>query len=112
MKWVLGGAASAVILTFPAAVITAIVFRFPIPLGGYQSGFEAVPLVLAAVVFYGLIGGFTVVGVLGGIAGLAAHGLYQPNQQLVRRGTICLSAVAAILSVFLLAVLDKLIGPW
>ena len=108
----LGGAALAIILTFPAAVLTAIAFRFPVPFGGYLNGLEAVPLVLAAVVFYGLIGGFAVVGVLGAIAGLAAHRLHQPNQQLVRRWTICLSTLAAILSVILLAVLDKLIGPW
>jgi len=109
---ILGGAACAVLLTFPAAALTAITFRFPVPFAGYRSGLEALPLVLTAVVFYGLVGGFAVVGVLGALAGLAAYRLHQPNLQLVRRWTFYLSALAALLSVILLAVLDKLIGPW
>jgi len=93
--------------------LCALLFRFPVPFAGYISGYRAVPLSVLAVAFYGLLfGGFVVVGALGAIGGIVAHRLHQPDLGDVRRWTRGLAGFAAVLSVMVLAVLDKFIGPW
>lgn len=109
---VLRGAGWAVALAFPLAAICALIYRFPVPLVGYETGFTAVPGSLMAVVFYGLLGGFPALLAAGGLGGAAAHALARPDIQRVRRLTLALSALVALLAVVILAVLDKIIGPW
>ena len=108
----LRGALWAVVLAFPLAALCALVYRFPVPFGGYETGLTAVPRALRAVVFYGVLGGFPVLLVVGALGGAAAYALGRPESQHIIRLTLVFAALAAFLGVGLLAVLDKLIGEW
>jgi hypothetical protein len=107
----LTGALAAIVLAFPLAALTALVFRFPIPFGSYESGPAAVPLALMAVVFYGTLGGFLLLGVLGAGAGIVVHRTATNGQPLVTR-ILRYSLLLALAAVLTLAILDKLIGAW
>jgi hypothetical protein len=109
---VVWGALSAVMLVVPFAALCAVVYQFPVPFGGYVSGLRQVPLVLMAVAFYGAIGGFPILLVLGALAGWAAHALAAPDMRRVRRVAVAFGTIASAMSVLLLAVLDKVIGAW
>jgi hypothetical protein len=109
---ILWGALSAMLLTFPLAAVCAIVYRFPVPFGGYVSGIAPLPYVLMGVFFYGILGGFPLLAVSGALAGWVAHQAAQPNSLAARRLAAVFGALVAVLGVVLLAVLDKLIGPW
>jgi hypothetical protein len=102
------GSLTAIAATFPLASVTALVFRFPIPFGGYASGPEAVVPALYAVAFYGVLGGFVAQAVLGGIAGLIAARTGGRSW----RKTLAAAVIAASGGVLTLAVLDWIIGPW
>jgi hypothetical protein len=102
------GALVAIVASFPLAALTALVFRFPIPFGDYLSGPDAVVPALYAAAFYGILGGFIVQGVLGGLAALIV-----PRSE--RRGWVRFGAapvVAAWAGVLLLSILDWIIGDW
>jgi hypothetical protein len=109
---VLWGALSAMIFAFPLAAICAIVYRFPVPFAGYVSGILAVPYVIMGAFFYGMLGGFPVLGAAGALAGWLAHQRAQSDPRGARRLAITFGALPAVAAVTLLAVLDKLIGPW
>lgn len=108
----LRGALWAVVLAFPVAGVCALLFRFPVPFSGYASGLDAVPAALLAVVFYGLLGGFPLLFAAGALGGAAAYALARPDAQRARRLTLVSSGLIALVAVGLLAILDKLIGPW
>jgi hypothetical protein len=97
----------AIVASFPAAALTALVFRFPIPFAGYVSGPDGVLLSLYAVAFYGMLGGFVVQGVLGGVSILACGG-----EKSAWTRNVAAAAVAAMPGVLVLSVLDWIIGPW
>ncbi len=100
-------------LAFPIASVLSLVFRFPIPFGGYISGPEGMLLSLFAVLFYGLfLGLFPVVVFCGYFAGLKLvhgekHGGFLPSRTELRA-----SALGAVGPLLILSVLDKIIGPW
>ena len=99
--------------TYPMAVFCALLFRFPIPFGGYASGVEAVIPTLLAVTVYGvLFGGFMVQGLLGGLAGLLARRRGGPDRRRTWRLCALYGLAASLPGVVILAVLDKIIGPW
>ena len=77
-----------------------------------KSGLAAVPRASLAVVFYGLLGGFPALFVVGGLGGVAAHAIGNPGMPRIRRLTLACSAMTALLGVIFMAVLDKLIGPY
>ena len=106
------GALWAVTLAFPLAAICGLLYRFPVPFAGYLSGPEAVPLALMAVVFYGILGGFPALLTAGAIGGAAAYAIGRTDVRRVRRLTLAFAGLIALLGVGLLAVLDKVIGPW
>ncbi len=108
----LRGALWAVALAFPLAAICALLYRFPVPFGGYATGPTAMLRALGAVVFYGVLGGFPVLLVAGALGGAAAYALGRPNVGRIRRLTLAFAGLIALLGVGLLAVLDKLIGSW
>jgi hypothetical protein len=110
--WFLKGAIIGVLASFPLAALCALLFRFPIPFAGYQSGAGAVLPAMIAVLFYGVLGGFVVQGVLGGIGGVLGARLKSPDQRQVRARAWAFSVSAAAVGVLLLSVLDLLIGPW
>lgn len=109
---VLRGALWAVALAFPLAAICVLIYRFPVPFSGYESGLAAIPAALLAVVFYGLLGGFPALLVAGALGGATAYGLGRPNAHRVHWLTVTLAGLVATIGVVILAVLDKLIGPW
>lgn len=109
---VLWGALSAAALVVPFAALCALVYRFPVPFGGYVSGARQVPLALLAVAFYGAIGGFPAMLAVGALGGWAAHALAAPDMRRVKRLALTFGMAASALSVLLLAVLDKLVGSW
>ena len=106
------GSLLAVLGAFPVAALVALVFRFPIPFSGYCSGLEAVLPSFVAVLFYGCIGGFPLLAVLGGVGGLAAFLIGRPDGKKTFRLTLAFAVLADLLATLTLAVLDKLIGPW
>ncbi len=108
----LKGALWALALAFPLAAVCALLYRFPVPFAGYETGPAAIPGALIAVVFYGLLGGFPALLVAGALGGAAAYGLARPDTHRVRRLALTFAALAAMLAVGSLAILDKLIGPW
>lgn len=67
---------------------------------------------LFGVLFYGILGGFVVLGILGMISAILAWAMTETKPQNTRRLTLVFSAVCAALAVLLLANLDKLIGQW
>ncbi|MEO7041249.1 MAG: hypothetical protein ABI035_03205 [Gemmatimonadaceae bacterium] len=102
----------AVVFAFPLAALCALVFRFPMPLAGYEHGVSAVPHALAAVLFYGVMGGFVVLAGLGALSGYVATRISVGDEARSRRLTLVLAAFGSAAAVLLLASLDKIIGPW
>lgn len=66
------------------------------------------PALIAAGV-YGVLGGFVVQALLGGIAGVMASRSGAPDR---RRAVLTYSVLAALPGVLVLSVLDWIIGPW
>ncbi len=109
---IIGGALTTILLAFPFAALCALVFRFPVPFAAYESGWSAVPHALAAVRFYGALGGFPLLALLGALGGAVAHHIGRADMRRVWARTISLAAAIALCAVILLATLDYIIGPW
>ena len=112
LRWFVRGAATAVFASFPLAALCALVFRFPIPLFGYASGFGAMWPAMIAVLFYGLMGGIPLQALLGGLGGLAGARYGRPDERRRRQYSLVLSIAIAVPGIVSLAVLDYIIGPW
>jgi hypothetical protein len=106
------GALLTIGLAFPSAALLALVYRFPVPFAGYESGLAAVPHALLAVALYGVLGGFAALGIAGSVAGVLIQ------QSAARSGRrpfplMCgVAAAIAFVAALSLSVLDKVIGPW
>lgn len=119
------GAAIAVTASLPIALLFAMLFRLPVPLGGMVGPFgelslfemgaiEALKAVLVAWVFYGALGGFIVLAASGAVTALIIS-CKDPRTGCVagKNKTIALwSTIVAVPPILLLAVLDYIIGPW
>ena len=102
-----------VVPTFPLLALCALVFRFPVPFGGYLSGPEAIVPAMMGLVFYGVFfGGFLVQALLGGVGGFLDEYFGATDKGRVARLCIVFSSIGASVGVVALAVLDKIIGPW
>jgi hypothetical protein len=112
LRWAVVGMLLAVLAVFPLAALVALCYRFPIPLSGYESGPNAALRSVAAVIFYGFVGGFIVVALLGAASGASAHRLAGSDNTKKLWLTLALVLVGDLLAVMLLAVLDKFIGNW
>lgn len=114
------GALAAIIGAFPVSALFALMYRFPIPFAGYESGLGAAMRSLVAVLMYGIgMGGFVVLAVLGaGLAAIASRCLpyassSSQNPRAVDTAIGVLAGVlAAVIVVGLLANWDHLYGPW
>jgi uncharacterized membrane protein YfcA len=107
------GALFAIIGAFPVAALVALVYRFPIPSVGYSSGFDAIVPSLYAVFLYGIVlGGFVVLAVGGAIGGVIAYSVQRPKEKSVGRLCLGFALVVDVVAVLVMAILDKLIGPW
>lgn len=112
VRWFVRGAAGAVIASFPLAGICALVFRFPIPLFDYASGFDAMVPAMGAVVFYGVFGGFPLQALLGGIGGLIGARYGRPDEVRMRKYALLASILCAVPGIVTLATLDYIVGRW
>jgi hypothetical protein len=63
---------SAIVGSFLVAPLLALVYQFPIPFSGMESGPGAAVKSLFAVAFFGVLGGFVVLAILGAVAGVVA----------------------------------------
>ena len=112
-KWAVLGALAGVVGTYPAAAVCALVYHFPVPLGGNASGLAGAALSTFAVTFYGIVlGGFVVQGAAGAIAATLATRRTEGDPGRARRIALAAGAGASIPGVILLATLEKIIGPW
>ena len=111
--WITVGAIVGVVATFPLVALCALVFRFPVPFGGYLSGLGAIVPSLMGLIFYGVFfGGFLVQALMGGVGGLLAERFGAPDERRIARLCLVFSSIGASFGVVALAVLDKIIGPW
>ena len=106
------GALAAVGLSFPVATLMALVFRFPIPFSGYASGIAAVVPAMFAVLFYGIVGGFALLGLLGGVAGAIVFHRKAGKGRPYWRPVVLSCLAIDVVALFVLAILDKLVGQW
>ena len=118
----LKGAIAATASSFLAALVFAYIFRIPVPMFGllgplgqfsaYSMNFlDVLTAVIVAWLFYGAFGGFVIVPALGAIAGWFA-GKRFPSARDRNRNVVLWAAVAGVIPVFGLSVLDLVIGPW
>jgi hypothetical protein len=106
---------------FPAAIAVGTVYHFPVPFRGEVSGAELFPegpngtaelvwMILQAVVYYTLWGGFVLLAMLGIVAGMLSWWLGSPDKMLRYTRNIALGL--DLLAAITLAVLDKIVGAW
>lgn len=112
IRLMLLGAISSLIATFPSAFALALLWRYPIPFADYEAGFDAALRSQGAVVFYGVMGGFVVVAFFGAIGGAISYTLFKGDGGNARIAAVCSGVPIAVALNTLMAVLDKIIGPW
>jgi hypothetical protein len=111
-RFILLGIGVTIGFSFPAAVLLGMIYRFPIPFGGYVHGYEHAFMFLLSVLFYGILGGFILLALGGATAGFVGYRIGKRNEKRTKKITILLSMLMAFLSALLLAMLDLIIGPW
>ena len=99
-------------VSFPTAALIGLVFRFPIPMGGYYSGVEAIIPSMVAVAFYSIFGLLPALLFCGAIAGLFIPKNRAGSGVWPSRSEIKVSVIAALVPLAGLSLLDKIIGPW
>ena len=118
----LKGVVTAIVSSMIMALLFAYLFRLPIPFGGYIGPFgtistydipviETFTAVLVAWVLYGMLGGFPVLILCGVIVGNIVGLKYQGSN---RKNFLIIVWVwgITIIPIFILSVLDYIIGPW
>jgi hypothetical protein len=106
------GALLSIGFAFPAAMLLMLVYRFPVPFVGYESGIAALPHALVAVAFYGVLGGFLALGLAGTAAGVAIHRSAARSGRPWLPATMAAAGGIALIAALTMSVLDKVIGPW
>lgn len=116
------GAIVALASSLLVALLFAYVFRIPIPMGGYIGPFgeistygisiiDVLIMVLVAWVFYGIFGGFIILPVFGAVAGEYVGRKYAESKN-KNKMILLWSFVVSTIPVFILSILDYLVGPW
>ncbi len=104
------GAVYAILGAFIAAPLVGLVYGFPVPFRGKLQGVEAVIPSVLSVVFFGLLGGFIALGVMGAAGGAAAHYLTGGEPTKGKRLTTALGFLSSLVGVVIVAMLDRFIG--
>ena len=107
----LRGAITALITSLPIAMIFVVVYRFPIPFGGYPHGIQYIHLVPIAWLFYIVFGGFIVLFFGGALIGYIIGQQIADEDKKKTKITIG-SIIFTAFAVGFLSVLDKIIRPW
>ena len=105
-------AMTSIVGSIPLAGLVGLVFRFPIPFAGYESGPEAFARSMFAAIFFGVSGGLVVQAVMGFIGGLFAYQLASNRADQANRIIVFCGICAALPRLLVLATLDWIIGPW
>lgn len=103
------GAILAVLLMFPFEGLTALFFRFPVPIVGMVDGWEGILPAMMGLPIYAMLGWIVAPLALGAIGGVIAQ--RRPSTQPLRLTEI-LAALSAFACAITLATIDKVIGPW
>ena len=106
------GGIAALVGMFPVASLLALIWKFPLPLGGYAHGFSAALLAPLAAFYYGLFGGFLIVPALGALSGALAFKLSGGDVSNAKKLSIALGVACALAAGIFINILDKIIGPW
>ncbi len=106
-------------LTFPAAALIGLIWRFPVPMGDYAEGVEALVVAPMAVFFYLLLGGFIVVPLVSMVGTILAFRFTARRTTSDPEDTavawpllLATSWGTAVALVLFLAGLELVIGPW
>ena len=116
------GAIFALASSLLVALLFAYIFRIPIPMAGYIGPFGAMSTynmhivevfvgVLTAWVFYGIFGGFIILPLLGAVTGGCVGRIYAESEN-KNKMILLWSFLISAIPVFILSILDRLIGPW
>ncbi|WP_428306197.1 hypothetical protein [Lacipirellula sp.] len=103
------GAILAVLLMFPFAGLTALLYRFPVPIVGMVDGWDGVGAAMFGLTIYAMLGWILAPIALGAIGGSIAQRL-APNR--IVSFTVAFAALSAFTCTITLATIDKIIGPW
>lgn len=95
-----------------AAAVVALVYRFPVPLSGYTSGFGSTWAAVVGSIFYLVLGGAIVLGILGAAGGFLAARIGGADARLRWWLTGTLAVLVALLGAISLAVLEWFVGAW
>lgn len=123
LKYSLTGAVSAIVSSLIVSIIFACFFRFPVFLGGYIGPFgefrinkidvlELFHSVILTWLIYGLLGGFIVLGLCGMLTGIIIGNIHSDKKTNKHKMIIAYSALISLIPVFVLSILDYIIGPW
>ncbi|MFC4373702.1 hypothetical protein ACFO5K_06270 [Nocardia halotolerans] len=112
MKHALVGGLAAIVLAPAAAAVTATVYRFPVPMVGYTSGFGGALTAAVGSVFYLVLGGALVLGALGAVGGYVAVGPKRPAGAGTYALAVLIGLGVAVAGAVALALLEYVIGPW
>ena len=118
----LKGAIIALVSSLLLVILFAYLFRIPIPMGGmigpfgefssYDMGVaEVLKSVFVAWVFYGIFGGFIILSSCGAITGVIIGRKYFESNNKNKMIMLWATLISAVL-VFVLSILDYIIGPW
>jgi len=116
------GIITAFLSSLLVAILFAYIFRIPIPMGGYIGPFgefstydssivEILKSVFIAWVFYGIFGGYIILTTCGVITGIYTGHKYSESSN-KNRMIVFWTALISAIPVFILSILDHIIGPW
>lgn len=111
-RMLLLGACCSIFGVFPLAALVALVYGFPVPFVGKGRGLKVVIPSQVAVLIYGIMGGFVILGLAGAGAGAVAMRAGGSDARRITRLCVTLSLLVSAVLVILLAILDLIIGPW
>ena len=122
MKDSVKGIIAVLLGSFLWAILFIYLFRLPIPMGGMTGPFgefssygtsvaEVLTLVSIAWIFYGIFGGFIILPALGAVTGEKIGRKYA-DSNIKNRMIVLWSLLVSVIPVFVLSILDYIIGPW
>lgn len=103
------GAILAVLLMFPFAGVTALLYRFPVPIVGMVAGWDGVGPAMFGLTIYAMLGWIIAPIAFGAIGGAIAPRL-APTR--IVSFTVAFATLSAFGCTITLATIDKIIGPW
>ncbi len=112
-----------IVFSFPMSLVLALIYRFPIPMGGYigpasdvgidySNILDILKMVSIAWVFYGIMGGFIVLAIGGAAASKLTFQKPSKTEHSQFKQLVVRAVCVSFLGCGALAILDFIIGPW